>query len=73
MFSTAEINLMVIFSHGARLGLMEELGNMLGFLSDDETELRDLAVGVMQKLQSITDEEFAALDLNPNMLTLKGR
>lgn len=46
---------------------------MLGFLSDDETELRDLAVVVIQKLQSITDEDFAALDLNPVMLTLKGR
>ena len=64
---------MVIFNPGARLGLMEELGNMLGFLSDDETELRDLAVVVIQKLQSITDEDFAALDLNPVMLTLKGR
>ena len=73
MFPTPEINLMVIFNPGARLGLMEELGNMLGFLSDDETELRDLAVGVIQKLQSITDEDFAALDLIPDMLTLKGR
>ena len=73
MFTTPEINLMVIFNPGARLGLMEELGNMLGFLSDDETELRDLAVVVIQNLQSITDEDFAALDLNPVMLTLKGR
>ena len=73
MFTTPEINLRVIFNPGARLGLMEELGNMLGFLSDDETELRDLAVVVIQKLQSITDEDFAALDLNPVMLTLKGR
>lgn len=73
MFTTPEINLMVIFNPGAHLGLMEELGNMLGFLSDDETELRDLAVVVIQKLQSITDEDFAALDLNPVMLTLKGR
>lgn len=37
MFNTTEMNLMILYNPGTRLGLMEELGNMLGYLSGEET------------------------------------
>lgn len=40
MFNTTEMNLMILYNPGTRLGLMEELGNMLGYLSGEETGLR---------------------------------
>lgn len=70
-FTLAETNLMVIYSTGTRLGLLAELGNMLTFVSDDEPELRQMTVSVMHKLRQMTDEDFDALDLEPNIL--KGR
>lgn len=66
MFTLAEKNLMVIYNTGSRLGLMNELGNMLSYLSDDETELHDITVSVIEKLNRITDAEFDALDLMPD-------
>ena len=73
MFTTPEINLMVIYNPGTRLGLIEELKRMSACLSDEETALRDLTAGVLAKLESMTDADFAALDPSPDMLTLKGR
>jgi len=70
-FTLAETNLMVIYSTGTRLGLLAELGNMLTFVSDDEPELRQMTVSVMRKLRQMSDEEFDALDLEPDIL--KGR
>ena len=52
---------------------MEELGNMLGYLSEDETGLRRTTVAVIRKLQAMTDEDFDRLDLDPSGLCLKGR
>lgn len=73
MFNTAEINLMVIYNPGSRLGLARALGCMLGSLSGDEIELRALTMGVLKKLERMTDGEFAALDLSPYRLLQKGR
>jgi hypothetical protein len=70
-FTLAETNLMVIYSTGTRLGLLTELGNMLTFVSDDETELRQITVSVIHKLQQMKDKDFNALDLEPDIL--KGR
>ena len=70
-FTLAETNLMVIYSTGTRLGLLAELGNMMTFVSDDEPELRQMTVSVMNKLQQMSDEEFDALDFEPDIL--KGR
>lgn len=68
MFTLAEKNLMMIYNTGSRLELMDELGNMLGYLSDEETELHDITVSVIEKLKRITDAEFDALDLMPDTL-----
>ena len=73
MFNTTEMNLMILYNPGTRLGPMEELGNMLGYLSEDETGLRRTTVGVIRKLQAMTDEDFDRLDLDPSGLCLKGR
>lgn len=70
-FTLAETNLMVIYSTGTRLGLLAELSNMLTFVSDDEPELRQMTVSVMNKLRQMTDKDFDALDLEPDIL--KGR
>ncbi len=70
-FTLAETNLMVIYSTGTRLGLLAELSNMLTFVLDDEAELRQMTVSVMYKLRQMTDEDFDALDLEPDIL--KGR
>lgn len=67
-FTLAEKNLMIIYNTGTRLGLMTELGQMLSYLHEDEMELHDLAVSVIKKLQTITDEDFAALNLDPGEL-----
>ena len=35
-------------------------------LEDDETELAELTVNVLRKLESINDDEFKSLDLFPH-------
>lgn len=65
MFNITELNLMVIYNPGTRLGLLNELKSMTGYLAEDEKELRDLAVGVIEKLEGMTDEAFGAIDLDP--------
>ena len=67
-FTLPETNLMVIYNTGSRLDLMAELGNMLGYVSEDEAELRDMTVSVIKKLNRMTDEDFTTLDLDPDYL-----
>ena len=62
-FTLAETNLMVIYNPGTRLGLIEELKAMMNYLSPEETELHDLTLSTLRKLEHITDTAFAALDL----------
>ncbi len=66
VFSLAEKNLMVIYNTGTRLGLMDELGNMLSYLSPDDKELHDLAISVIKKLNTLSDMDFATLDFDPD-------
>ena len=62
-FTQAETNLMVIYNTGFRLGLLNELGEMMNYLAYDERKLRSLTLSVIRKLEPMTDEDFAALDL----------
>ncbi len=66
----AEINLMILYNPGSRMGLVAELNNMTQYLTDDEDDLRSLSHSVIRKLNQMTDSEFDALDLSPD--TLKG-
>lgn len=62
-FTLAETNLMVIYNPSTRLGLIEELKAMMTYLSPEETDLHDLTLSTLRKLERMTDAAFAALDL----------
>lgn len=62
-FTLAETNLMVIYNPGTRLGLIEELKAMMTYLSPEETDLHNLTMSTLRKLERLTDTAFAALDL----------
>ena len=63
IFTLAETNLVVIYNPGTRLGLIQELKAMMKYLSPEETELHDLTLSALRKLECLTDTAFAALDL----------
>ena len=61
-----EMNLMCIYNTGSRAGLIESLNEMRGELSAEETELMELTDSTLRKLQAMTDDEFAELELYPD-------
>ena len=65
-FTFEETNLLCIYNTGSRTGLIEALIEMRGELSPEETELRELTDSALSKLQAMTDEEFAQLELHPD-------
>lgn len=68
-FTNDEMNLMCIYQSGDRQGLIFALTEMRGYLDEDEAELRELTDSALQKLDEITDEDFAALELVPDFDT----
>lgn len=65
-FTQDELNLMSIYNaSGTRDGLLRELQEMRGYLAADEAELRALTDSAIEKLEAISDEEYAGLDLFP--------
>lgn len=62
-FTNDELNLMCIYNTGTRQGLMEELSSMKKYLEADETELLALTDSTLSKLEQLTDEAFAQLEL----------
>ena len=58
-----EQQLVSLYNTGNRAGTMEKLYDMRGFLAEDETELQELTVSALDKLRTMTDAEFEALDL----------
>lgn len=65
-FTQDELNLMSIYNaSGTRKGLLRELREMRGYLAADEAELRALTDSAVEKLEAISDEEYAGLDLFP--------
>ena len=65
-FTFEEINLMCIYNTGSRAGLIESLNEMHGELSAEETELMELTDSTLRKLQAMTEDEFAELELYPD-------
>lgn len=61
VFTTEELNLICIYDPGNRKGTIKELKNMMRYLIPDETELHDLADGVIHKLKEMSDEEYDEL------------
>ena len=47
-------------------GLIEALTEMCGELAPEESELRELTDSALCKLQTMTDDEFAELELYPD-------
>ena len=60
-FDHEELTLMMLYNTGTRLGLIHELR-----LMPDETALRELSEGVIEKLKLLTDAEFAELEFPPD-------
>lgn len=63
-FTIQELNLICIYDPGTRTGLMAELTNMTSYLTQEETELKNLADSVVDKLCKMTEEEYAVLTRN---------
>ena len=56
----------MLYNTGTRLGLVHELRLMQCYLMPDETALRELSEGVIEKLKLLTDAEFAELEFLPD-------
>ena len=65
-FTHDEMNLMCIYNTGTREGLMDALAAMREYLEPEEAELRELTDMVLEKLEHITDAEYAGLELGPD-------
>ena len=65
-FDHEELTLMMLYNTGTRLGLIHELRLMQCYLMPDETALRELSEGVIEKLKLLTNAEFAELEFSPD-------
>ena len=65
-FTKDELSLISIYNTGDREGTIEEITEMRTYLEADETELAELTVSVLRKLDSISDDEYESLDLYPD-------
>ena len=62
-----EQQLMALYNgSGTRVGLIEELKRMRGYLGDEDAELWELTDSAVGKLEAMSDEEYASLDLTPD-------
>ena len=66
IFTNDELNLMCIYDTGTRIGLIEALSTMRGQLEADETELLQMTDSSIKKLRSMSDEDYAELELFPD-------
>ena len=62
-FDHEELTLMMLYNTGTRLGLIHELRLMQCYLMPDETALRELSEGVIEKLKLMTDAEFVEFSI----------
>ena len=66
-FTKDELSLISICNTGDREGTIVEITeNGVKYLVDVETELAELTVSVLRKLENISDDEFESLDLYPD-------
>lgn len=61
-----EQQLLSLYNTGDRDGTISALKDMRGYLETDESELMALTDSALEKLASMTDSEFNALDLTPD-------
>ena len=65
-FDGEDLMLMMLYNSGTRLGLMQELRLMQCYLMPDETALRELSEGVIEKLKLMSDADFAEVEFPLN-------
>ena len=65
-FTNDEMNLMCIYDTGSRTGLINAISEMRKELDADEAALRDLTDSVLNKLSTMSDEDYAKLKLYPD-------
>lgn len=63
-FTTEEINFICVYDTGSKGRLLTGIRESLPYLL--EPELKELAQGVIARLEVMTDREFAALVLAPD-------
>ena len=64
-FTVEELNLIYIFAEGSRNEAIKDLEKALSYLED--TDMVELSVRVIGKLQDMTDEEFKRLELTEGL------
>ena len=64
-FNHNELMLMMLYNTGTRQGLVRELRLMQCYLMPDETALRELSEGDIEKLKLQTDAELAEKEFPP--------
>ena len=65
-FTRDEINLMCIYGNDSRGELIRTLSEMRECLTPEERELWELTDSTISKLNMLSDEAFAGLDLFPD-------
>lgn len=68
MFTYEEINLMCIYDTSSRKKLIAELTKMRKYLEPDEAGISELTDSAIRKLEKISDDEFAELELVPDFV-----
>ena len=68
MVTFEERQLMAIYNTGTRKGLLEELIEMQSYISAEEEDLSKLTASAIRKLQEMSDDDYAALDLVPEFI-----
>ena len=66
-FGREEKFLMMLYNPGTRVGLIGELEKMRGQLTPGERRLRKLTNRTLEKLTAISDGDFDALELYPEI------
>ena len=69
MVTFEERQLMAIYNTGTRRGLLEELIEMQSYISAEEDDLSKLTASAIRKLQEMSDDDYAALDLVPEFIS----
>ena len=69
MVTYEERQLMAIYNTGTRKGLLEELIEMQSHISAEEDDLSKLTASAIRKLQEMSDDDYAALDLVPEFIS----
>ena len=60
------INLLCIYDGGSRQKTVAALKEMRGVLTDEDQELRELTDSALEKLNSMTEDEYSKLELYPD-------